>query len=121
MIDNITEVTQATVASEVLRLKNAGYRLVTMTCTEIDESDLDILYHFDKDLELAHLRMRQPKNRPVPSISGILFAALLVENEIRDQFGVSFDGLILDFNRTLYLDAEVTEVPLVSNVKITKQ
>jgi len=121
MIQPIIEVTQDNIASEVLKLKNSGHRLVTLTCTELDADNLDILYHFDKDLELTHLRMKQPKDKPVPSISGILFAALLVENEMRDQFGVTFDGLILDFNRTLYLDEEVTEVPLVSNVKITKQ
>lgn len=121
MIENITEVTPDNVASEVLKLKNDGFRLVTITCSEKDEKNLDILYHFDKDLELANLRMTQPKDKPVPSISGILFAALLVENEMRDQFGCEFDGLVLDFNRTLYLDEEITEVPLVSNVKITKQ
>jgi len=121
VIENLKEVTQETVASEVLKLKNEGYRFVTMSCTELDADFVDILYHFDKDLTLANLRMKQPKDAKVPSISGILFAALLVENEMRDLFGLEFEGLVLDFNRTLYLDEEITEVPMVSNVKIVKQ
>lgn len=120
---NTIEVTKETVASEVLKLKNDGYRIVTMSCTELDEDHVDILYHFDKDLELVHLRMKHKKAEPVPSISGILFAALLVENEMRDQFALEFDGLVLDFNRSLYLDEEISsvQVPLVSNCKIAKQ
>jgi len=121
VIENLKEVTQDTVASEVLKLKNEGYRLVTMSCTELDADNVDILYHFDKDLTLANLRMTQPKKDTVPSISGILFAALLVENEMQDMFGLKFEGLVLDFNRTLYLDEEITEVPMVSNCKIAKQ
>ncbi|WP_461208825.1 NADH-quinone oxidoreductase subunit C [Desulfocurvus sp. DL9XJH121] len=117
------EVRPDTVASEVLKLKNGGWRFVTMSCTELDEENVDILYHFDKDLELRHLRMTHKKSEPVPSISGILFAAMLVENEMRDQFALSFDGLVLDFNRTLLLDEEITsvQVPLANNCKIAKQ
>jgi len=120
---NIIEVAKDTVANEVLKLKNDGYRFVTMSCTELDEDSVDILYHFDKDLELVHLRMTQKKSEKVPSISGILFGAFLVENEMRDQFALEFDGLVLDFNRTLFLDEEITsvQVPLANNCKIAKQ
>nr|WP_280712753.1 NADH-quinone oxidoreductase subunit C [Desulfobaculum xiamenense] len=117
------EVTKETVANEILMLKNDGYRLVAMSCTELDEDNVDILYHLDKDLELVNLRMKAEKAKPVPSVSGIYFCAMLAENEMRDQFALGFDGLVLDFNRTLFLDEEitVTQVPLCSNVKITKQ
>ena len=37
----------------------------------------------------------------MPSISGVLFTAFLVENEIRDQFGIMFDGLVLDYQGKL--------------------
>ncbi len=116
--ETIIPVTQESLAGEVLKLKEEGYRFVTLSCTELDADHVDLLYHFDKDLTLVHLRLKQAKKDKVPSISAILFAALLVENEIRDLFGLEFDGLILDFNRTLYLDKEVRQVPLVSNVKI---
>ncbi len=114
------EVQADSLLQEVLLLKNAGYRFVTMSCTDLDDDTVEILYHFDKELELKNLRVQHKKAAPIPSISGILFAAFLVENEIRDQFGVAFEGLILDFNRTLFLDEEVSsvQVPLANNCKI---
>jgi Ni,Fe-hydrogenase III component G len=123
VIENLKEVTKETVANEILMLKNDGYRLVAMSCTEVDDDTVDILYHMDKDLELVNLRMMAEKAKPVPSISGIYFCAMLSENEMRDQFALDFDGLVLDFNRSLLLDEEIstTQVPLTNNVKITKQ
>ncbi|QGY38881.1 NADH-quinone oxidoreductase subunit C [Pseudodesulfovibrio cashew] len=118
MQGNIIDVTADTLVSEVMKLKNDGQRLVTYSTYQADEKTIGILYHFDKNLEVTHLRLEADMGKPIPSISGVLFAALLVENEIRDQWDVKFDGLVLDFNRSLLLDPEVTQVPLVSNVKI---
>jgi len=111
-------VTIDTVVGEVMNMKNDGQRLITYSTYAEAEGKLGILYHFDKDLEVTHLRLVADMDKPIPSVSGVYFAALLVENEIRDQWNVEFDGLVLDFNRTLLLDPEVTQVPLVSNVKI---
>lgn len=101
-------ITPDAICAEAKRLFDDGYRLLTMSMVDLGENQVDILYHFDKDLELTHYRMTVPKDAPVPSISPIYFAALLVENEARDHFGLQWDGLVLDFNRTLYLDDEIT-------------
>lgn len=85
-------------------MKSGGYRFVTMTCVEIDENTLEIFYHFDKDLELVNFKTTVEKDKNMPSISEEFFAAFLVENEIVDHFGLKFDGLVLDFGGTLYLD-----------------
>lgn len=118
MKGKVIDVTRDNLVGEVMNLKNDGQRLVTFSTYQVDEKKIGILYHFDKDLEVTHLRLETEMDKPIPSISGVLFAALLIENEIRDQWDVEFDGLVLDFNRSLYLDPEVTQVPLVSNVKI---
>jgi ech hydrogenase subunit D len=117
MQGKVIDVTLDTIVGEVMNMKNEGQRLVTYSAYQ-DGDKLGILYHFDKNLETTHLRLVADMDKPIPSVSGVYFAALLVENEIRDQWNVEFDGLVLDFNRTLYLDPEVTQVPLVSNVKI---
>jgi Ni,Fe-hydrogenase III component G len=114
----VIDVTRDTVVGEVMKMKNDGHRLVTFSTYQVGEDGMGILYHFDKNLENTHLRLTVKRDEAIPSVSGVYFAALLVENEIRDQWDVKFDGLVLDFNRTLYLDPEVTQVPLVSNVKI---
>jgi ech hydrogenase subunit D len=80
------------------------WRLVTQTVVDRGEQGIDILFHYDKDLEEKHFRLTVPKGTVIPSISGIYFAALLIENENRDLFGLAYDGLVLDFNRTLYLE-----------------
>jgi len=98
---------------EIDNMKSNGWRFVTITCVEIDENSVELLYHFDKDLELYHFRVSALKKDPVPSISPIFFAAFLVENEIIDLFGLSFTDLVLDFGGTLYLDdSEVASTPL---------
>ncbi len=118
MQGKVTDVTLDTVVGEVMNMKNDGQRLVTLSTYQAGEGKMGILYHFDKELENSHLRLVADMAKPIPSVSGVYFAALLVENEIRDQWDVVFDGLVLDFNRTLLLDPEVTKVPLASNVRI---
>ncbi|NDV20254.1 NADH-quinone oxidoreductase subunit C [Pseudodesulfovibrio sp. JC047] len=118
MKGTIREVTIDTIVGEVMNMKNDGQRFVTLSTYQDGEGKLGILYHFDKDYEDTHLRVSVDMDKPIPSVSGVYFGAMLVENEIRDQWDVKFDGLVLDFNRTLLLDPEVTQVPLVSNVKI---
>ncbi|WP_147822338.1 NADH-quinone oxidoreductase subunit C [Salidesulfovibrio onnuriiensis] len=121
MIPNEHSVSAESLISEVMRKKNEGYRFVTMSSVGLEDGTTDVLYHFDKDMELAHLRFNLPAGEKVPSVSGVYFAALLAENELRDLAGLEFDGLVLDYNRTLLLDPSVETVPLVNNVKIVKK
>lgn len=106
-----TVVALEALVGEVAKMKVQGYRFVTLSCTELDARSIDVLYHFDRDLSLKHLRMTVPKGALVPSISPVYFAAFLVENEVQDLFGLRFDGLALDYGRTFYLDPEVSEAP----------
>ena len=121
MKEKVISVTPETVVSQTLDMKKKGYRLVTLTCVELDADTLDILYHFDKDLDLMHLRLTAPKNEAAPSISSVYFAAFLVENEIQDQFGIRFEGLALDYDRTLYLEEEVRNAPCCRIVASEKE
>jgi ech hydrogenase subunit D len=111
MREEITTVSAEALVGEVAKLKVLGYRLVTLSCTELDASTVDILYHFDKDLGLKHLRLTAPKTDAVPSISPVYFAALLVENEIQDFFGLRFEGLVVDYRGMLYLEEEALKTP----------
>ena len=81
-----------------------GWRLVTQSVVDLGNEGFDLLYHYDKNLSEKHFRVTSPRGTVIPSISGVYFAALLIENENRDLFGLSYDGLVLDFNRTLYLE-----------------
>jgi ech hydrogenase subunit D len=100
------------------RMKDGGWRFVTLTATELDEDSIDVIYSFDKDYVLEHYRVAAPKGQRLPSISSVYFAATFVENEIQDQFALLFDGLAVDFERRFLLDEDVRSVPLVNKQKI---
>ncbi len=97
--------------AEVARLKAEGWRLVTVTASELDAERLDLLYHFDRGLRLQHLRVAVAKRGDAPSISPVFFSAALVENEIQDLFGLRFAGLLLDFGGGLYREPESPAAP----------
>ena len=102
MIKNLTEINLDRLIGAVASKWAAGYRFVTITCTDLGD-DYDLLYHFDKELTLETLRVRLPKGAELPSISAEYFAALLVENEIKDLFGIAIKGLVLDYESHFYL------------------
>ena len=114
------EVTPDTLLEKVASLPLRGYRFVTMTAVDCGEN-LVIYYHFDKNFELYTLKLTLPKPGVVQSISGICFAALIVENEIQDLFGVTFENLALDFEHHFLLaqDAPVKPFCSVPGVRIT--
>lgn len=112
MQDPILSITPEQVVGETARIKAEGYRFVTLSCVERDEALVDILYHFDRDYQMTHLRLTVPRDKPIPSITPVYLAAFLVENEIQDLFGLRFEGLPIDYHRTFYLEEEVREAPL---------
>lgn len=97
---------------EVSNFKAARLRFVTISCVDLGEDGLDVIYHFAKGLRLSHLRLTVPKGKTAPSITDSYFCAFLVENEIRDQFGLVFDGLNIDYGGTLLLEKDVRLSPL---------
>jgi ech hydrogenase subunit D len=111
MLGKVISVTPDEVIEKVAGKKFEGCRFVTMSCTQLDENTMEILYHLDKDLELTTLRLTIPRDVAIPSISSVYFAAFLVENEIQDLFNIRFTGLVIDYERTLYLEEEVKTTP----------
>ncbi|MHC1712597.1 MAG: NADH-quinone oxidoreductase subunit C [Solidesulfovibrio sp.] len=104
-------VTLETVRDVAKQCFDEGWRFVTMTAVDTGEAGFDVLYHYDKDMVMKHYRLSIPKGVEVPSVSPVYFTALLVENEIRDQFGICFTDIVLDFGGALYLEEEVRTMP----------
>ena len=111
MLGEVISVSLDDVIEKVAKKKVEGYRFVTMSCAELDKNTVDILYHLDKDLKLINFRLTVPRNAAIPSISPVYFAAFLVENEMQDLFDIRFTGLVIDYERTLYLEEEVKITP----------
>ena len=114
MLTGVTETSIEQLHDAVWALKKQGNRFVTMTCCDLGDAH-DLLYHFDKNYQLAHLRVRVPRGTVLPSISDVFFAAVLVENEIKDMFGVPFSGLAIDYQGRFMLSEDAPQTPLNKN------
>jgi len=85
---------------ETLHLKNNGYRLVAITCT--NKNGMELSYSFDKDYDLLNLRFVTDTEEEISSVSIIYPFSFLYENEIKELFGVNIKDISIDFNNTLY-------------------
>ena len=48
-------------------------------------------------MAMLNLRLEVPRDAEVPSITGIYLCAFLVENEIKELFGLNITGIAIDF------------------------
>jgi len=108
--DNTPQLLPDMIISQIRILKDEGFRFVTMSSNDLGDS-ICVLYHLDKDLQLINLKVEVPKGSKIPSICSVYASAVLIENEIKEHFGVDFDGLSIDFQGMLYLDEEVQKTP----------
>ena len=109
-LDHVTEVNLGNVRAEVAATMEQGWRFLTISAVDLSENEFELLYHFHTpEFDIKHLRLTCPKGTVVPSISPVVFAALLVENEIKDLFHFEFDGLVLDYNGTFYTNVDELE------------
>lgn len=111
MLENTTDVTIASLVGEVAIRMGQKYRFVTLTCLDGGEHH-EIFYHFDRDYELSNLRLLLPKGTVLPSITGVCMAAVIVENELQDLFGITVRDLAIDYKGKLLLTEGVPGAPL---------
>lgn len=110
VLENVTEVSLENVCEQVAATVKEGWRFVTITAVDLNENEFEFIYHFhNPEFDIKNLRLTFKKGTVVPSISGILFCALLVENEIKDLFHIDFNGLALDYNGALYTNTDELE------------
>lgn len=108
------EVNKADILNEIQAMKDAQARFVTMTCCDTGDA-FDLIYSFDREHELVNLRTSTAKDESVLSASGIYSCAFLIENEIKDQFGLDFENLVPDFKGLLLLSQDAPPTPMRRN------
>lgn len=86
--------------AETLRMKNNGYRLVAISCT--NKNGMELSYSFDKKYDFLNLRLNINYEVSIESISCIYPYAFLYENEIKELFGVNITGISTDFKDNFY-------------------
>jgi NADH:ubiquinone oxidoreductase subunit C len=111
MIENITEISKAQLLSEAQSMFSQQYRLVTSTCVDLGEGNLDVLYHFDKDAQLKNFRIKAKRGEEIPSISSVYLCAVLIENEMKELFGLNVTGIAIDYGGHMLLTPEELKNP----------
>jgi ech hydrogenase subunit D len=121
MIENCIEISKDQLLEETQKMVYNDYRFVTATCVDLGDGRLDVLYHFDKDLELKNYRITVDKGEEVPSISKIFFCALLVENEMKELFGLNVTNIAIDYGGHMLLSDDDLKAPMSKQQIIIEQ
>jgi ech hydrogenase subunit D len=101
----IEPITAETLLEKVREKKRQNWRLVQIGATRLSEQ-FQLTYSFDLESRLVSLRLHLRATEPrVPSISSIYGCAILYENELHDLFGITADGLTVDFRGNFYQTA----------------
>lgn len=120
MIENVNEINKEELVDEVQKIKDEGYRFVTASCVDMGK-DFMIYYHFDKDNNMKHLKIISPKDQEVTSISKVYLAGALVENEMKDLFGMKFKDLAIDYGGKFLITGDVKEAPFCKECEESKK
>jgi ech hydrogenase subunit D len=112
MIDNIVELSKDQLLAETQNAKYDNYRFVTATCVDTSDGSMDVIYHFDKDLVLKNFRVKVGKGDEVPSISKIYLCAVLVENEMKELFGLNVTNMAIDYGGHMLLSDDDLNSPM---------
>ncbi|MFP4129040.1 MAG: NADH-quinone oxidoreductase subunit C [Desulfonatronovibrio sp.] len=109
-LENTIDITAEELGSRVLKLKQDGFRIMAVTPLDFG-GELELIYLFDRDLEIKGLRLRVPRDANLQSITPHYYAAFLIENEIQDLFNVRFENLVIDYKGHLFVQEEVRNLP----------
>lgn len=113
MIENLVEITVDQLLGEVQNCKYEGYRFVTATCADNGDGTIDVIYHFDKDYKMKNYKVTVKGGEEVPSISKVFFCALLVENEMKELFGINITNIAIDYGGHMLLSEEELGSPML--------
>lgn len=93
---------------EAQKLHDFGWRLITASCVP-RKTVRTVLYHFERDERLTHLRVQLPLDGSVPSLGSVYGGAFLVENEMAEMQGLVVSDLAVDYGGRLYRDFDGPE------------
>jgi len=112
----LQEITREELLTEVQKMYSERARFMTMTC--VDGLDhFELIYSFDRKMEVINYRMKIGKEQFPPSICEIYPCAFLVENEIQDHFGLKFEGLEPNFGGFLMLAQDAPRAPMLRKTR----
>ncbi|MGO9137904.1 MAG: NADH-quinone oxidoreductase subunit C [Syntrophales bacterium] len=119
-MENIREIKKDELVAEGRKSLDAGGKFVTAVCSDLGEH-LEVTYFFSHDsgTVMAGLRYKVTKDEQVPSFSGVTLATVLIENEMKELFGLKVTDLAIDYGGHLLLAQDSPVTPLLKTYKVT--
>ena len=113
-MENMKAITKDELLNEGEKLLTGGAKFVTAVCRDLGEQ-LEVTYFFSLKggTEMYPLRYTVNKEEEVPSFSQITLATVLIENEMKEMFGLKVKDLALDFGGHLLLAQDSPVTPLL--------
>ena len=113
-MENLKAITKDELLNEGKKLMAEGAKFVTAVCSDLGEQ-LEVTYFFSLrgGTELHPLRYTVNKEENVPSFSQVTLATALIENEMKEMFGLKVKDLALDFGGHLLFAQDSPVTPLL--------
>lgn len=113
MLENLVEISIDQLLAKTSKCKYEGYRFITASCADNGDETIDVIYHYDKDYEMKNVKVTVKNGEEIPSISKIFFCAVLVENEMKELFGLNITDIAVDFGGHMLLSQEELDSPML--------
>jgi Ni,Fe-hydrogenase III component G len=119
-MENIREIKKDELLAEGKKFLDTGGKFVTAICSDLGEH-LEVTYFFSHDAGtvMNGLRYKVTKDEEVPSLSGVTLATVLIENEMKELFGLKVTDLAIDYGGHLLLAQDSPVTPLLKTYKVT--
>jgi Ni,Fe-hydrogenase III component G len=121
MLENVINLNKDQLLSAVQKMRYEGHRFVTCTCIDNGDGTLDVYYQFDKDYSMTNYLIKVSHEVEIPSISKIFFCAGLVENEMKELFGLNITNIVIDYGGHLLLSEGAPDRPMGRQITIVKK
>jgi len=121
MLENLVNISKGELVSFAQEMFNTKHRFITTTCVDNKDGTNDLIYHFDKEKVIKNVKLTINREETIPSISGIYFCAILVENEMQELFGIKIKGIVVDYGGHLLLSDDELNSPMSNQITIIKK
>jgi Ni,Fe-hydrogenase III component G len=117
-MDNLKKVDKNTIVNEGKKLLDAGGKFVSAVCNDLDP-ELEVTYFFssNRGTNMTGLRYTVAKGEEVPSLSGVTLSTVLIENELKELFGLKVKGIAIDYGGHMLLAHDSPVTPMLKEKK----
>ena len=117
-MDNLKKVDKNTIVNEGKKLLDAGGKFVSAVCNDLDP-ELEVTYFFssNRGTNMTGLRYTVAKGEEVPSLSGVTLSTVLIENEMKELFGLKVKGIAIDYGGNMLLAHDSPVTPMLKEKK----